>query len=443
MQDILTRKFPVLLIDESQDTKKELIDAFFVVQKIKRTHFSLGLFGDTMQRIYSDGKENLDRDLPDDWVKPNKKMNHRCAKRIIMLINKIRSNVDAQVQLPRVEREEGFVRFFIVPHGSQNKAEIEEIVAQQMETITGDKLWNGNDSDVKTLTLEHHMVAKRMGFSELYEPLYKSDILKTGLLDGSLPGIRFFTQYILPLIKAKNSNDDFDVARIVKKYSPFFKNEEFKSSSSPLEIIKQSNKAVFSLFSLWENNPDPKLIEILQNVSKSGLFSIPEMLAPIASRTKSDQDLAEEYQITELTTLIVNEDKDEIIDAWDEALASSFTQIEAYNEYISDKAKFGTHQGVKGLEFPRVLVILDDEEARGFLFKYDKLLVATALTPTDLKNVAEGKETSNDRTRRLFYVACSRAINSLAIVIYSENPELVKKNILKESWFEESEIEIL
>ncbi len=33
MQNILIRKFPILLIDESQDTKKELIDAFFEVQK--------------------------------------------------------------------------------------------------------------------------------------------------------------------------------------------------------------------------------------------------------------------------------------------------------------------------------------------------------------------------------------------------------------------------
>lgn len=31
MQDILTSKYPILLIDESQDTKKELIDALLIV----------------------------------------------------------------------------------------------------------------------------------------------------------------------------------------------------------------------------------------------------------------------------------------------------------------------------------------------------------------------------------------------------------------------------
>ena len=64
MQSILVRKFPILLIDESQDTKKELVDAFFKVQEEKLDHFALGMFGDTMQRIYADGKPNLDGKFP-------------------------------------------------------------------------------------------------------------------------------------------------------------------------------------------------------------------------------------------------------------------------------------------------------------------------------------------------------------------------------------------
>ena len=439
MRDILTRKYPVLLIDESQDTKKELIDAFFSVQTKNQKHFSLGLFGDTMQRIYSDGKENLDQNLPKDWIKPAKKMNHRCAKRIITLINKIRSSVDTQKQLPRIEKEDGVIRFFIVPQNLQNKAEIEDIITQKMAFITEDELWSGNNNDIKTLTLEHLMAAKRMGFSELFEPLYRINKLKTGLLDGTLSSVRFFTKFVLPLIKAKQNNDDFGVARIVKKHSLLFKN-----NSLQIKAIKQSNISVASLFSLWDDNSDPKLIEILQNISKSGLFSIPESLMPIATRSEKEQDIVEEYGIVEQDKDEEDvQDKDEMIDAWDNALLSPFTQIEAYNEYISDKAKFGTHQGVKGLEFPRVMVILDDEEAGGFMFSYDKLLGTKTPTSKDIKNVEDGKETSIDRTRRLFYVACSRAEKSLAIVNYSANPELVKANLLRNDWFKEDEIEII
>ena len=50
----------------------------------------------------------------------------------------------------------------------------------------------------------------------------------------------------------------------------------------------------------------------------------------------------------------------------------------------------------------RVLAILDDDEARGFLFSYEKLFGAKETSDTDKKNMKVGKETSIDRTRRLF-----------------------------------------
>jgi DNA helicase-2/ATP-dependent DNA helicase PcrA len=55
----------------------------------------------------------------------------------------------------------------------------------------------------------------------------------------------------------------------------------------------------------------------------------------------------------------------------------------------------------------------------------------------------ENKETTIDRTLRLFYVACSRAEKSLAIVAYTPEPEKVKRHIQNIGWFEEGEIEII
>lgn len=48
-----------------------------------------------------------------------------------------------------------------------------------------------------------------------------------------------------------------------------------------------------------------------------------------------------------------------------------------------------------------------------------------------------------DRTRRLFYVACSRAEKSLAIIAYTSNPESVKATLLANDWFEDEEIEVV
>jgi len=59
----LVTRYPVLLIDESQDTTKRLMDAFLLVQEAFSEQFCLGLLGDTMQRIYADGKIGAHSDV--------------------------------------------------------------------------------------------------------------------------------------------------------------------------------------------------------------------------------------------------------------------------------------------------------------------------------------------------------------------------------------------
>ncbi|WP_319266092.1 UvrD-helicase domain-containing protein [uncultured Draconibacterium sp.] len=433
MRDLLICKYPIVLIDESQDTKKELIDAFFLLQSKNQDSFSLGLFGDTMQRIYFDGKENLGRNLPADMIQPAKQMNHRSNKRIITLINNIRKDVDGQEQISRVEKDEGFVRFFICERGL-DKTEVEKLVANKMSDITNDIKWStqSDDYEIKTLILEHHMAARRMGFLTFFEPLYKVGRLKTGLLDGSLGSVNFFTQIILPLVEAHNKNEKFEIARIIKKHSRFLKKEELIKNPDQVKNIKEANEALASLFSLFAKN-EPTLLDVLKNVYQTGLFPIPESLLPIASSSVEKDDSVE------------NEDKnpDDLLIAWGEALLSPFSQVKNYNEYLSESSKFGTHQGVKGLEYERVMVIIDDEEANGKSFSYDKLFGAKDMSPNDRKNIDEGKETGIDKTNRLFYVACSRAKDSLTIVAYTDDIKAVKDTVLENGWFTEDEIEIV
>ena len=89
------------------------------------------------------------------------------------------------------------------------------------------------------------------------------------------------------------------------------------------------------------------------------------------------------------------------------------------------------------------MVVVSDEEARGFMFAYDKLFGAKGKSETDLKNEAAGKETSIDRTRRLFYVTCSRAESSLAIVYYAESLDDARTAMVSQGWFAEEEIEVV
>lgn len=117
--------------------------------------------------------------------------------------------------------------------------------------------------------------------------------------------------------------------------------------------------------------------------------------------------------------------------------------VKIYNNYVNQNTRFDTHQGVKGLEFDRVMVIIDDSESKGNMFSYDKLFGIKDLSDIDKKNISDGKETSVERTQRLFYVTCTRAKDSLAIVMYTNNPEGVKTDAIRKEWFTEEEIVVM
>ncbi len=165
------------------------------------------------------------------------------------------------------------------------------------------------------------------------------------------------------------------------------------------------------------------------------------MLAPFAvadKRVTGDEERdSEEPQEEEAADVSAD------LMGWGEALEAPFEQIEKYDSYVRGVSQFDTHQGVKGLEFPRVMVVVSDKEARGFMFAYDKLFGAKEKSQRDLDNEAAGKETTIDRTGRLFYVTCSLAEDSLAIVYYPANPNQVRDAIASTGWFELDEIELL
>ena len=422
MQDILTSKYPILLIDESQDTKKELIDALLIVCEKYGEKFIVGMFGDTMQKIYNDGKDNLAKCIPDNWVKPVKIMNHRSAKRIVTLANSIRSSVDDQKQQARSDAEEGIVRLFITSK-SNNKEYVEKRVAEMMVQDTDDIGWN-DEEDYKSLILEHHMAASRFGFSELYMPLSNSKKFDTSLREGSIPELSILSKIVFPLLVAYQSGNDFEVAKIIRKNSPLLNKEVFITGlNNQVELLRKAEEAVELLMKLWNDGKVPTCLEVLKSIRDTGLFKV---------GNRVDEVLADYSQ-----------DENEKITALRTALSAPFYELERYALYVSDNTRFATHQGVKGLEFPRVMVILDDAQARGFLFSYEKLFGVKAQSDTDEKNAHDGKDTSITRTARLFYVACTRAKKSLAIVAYTENEEMVRDTALANGWFLENEIYIV
>ena len=268
------------------------------------------------------------------------------------------------------------------------------------------------------------MAASRFAFSNLYAPLHESKGFDSALQKGEIPEISFLANTISPLVKAHQANNEFEIAKNVRQSSPLLSKKSLElHSDKQKQRLEQAEAATKSLFALWQDGKTPSCIDVLRNIKESGLYEITERMEEILDTTYDGDDPK--------------------VIALKAALRVPFDEMERYATYVSDKSRFATHQGVKGLEYPRVMVILDDSEARGFLFSYEKLFGAKEKTPTDLRNEKEGKDTSIQRTARLFYVACTRAMESLAVVAYSENPNLVRSTALDNGWFTEEEIVML
>lgn len=419
LQKILIDSYPFLLIDESQDTKKELMNVLLQLQSKYSDRFMLGLFGDIMQRIYLDGKEDLGRSIPDTWETPFKTMNHRSQKRIVDLCNSIRKNTDGIKQRCRDDKMGGFVHVFVTKNGDET--EKEQHVCMRMSDITGDVKWN-DINNIKALTIEHKMAAKRLGFNSFYEALNNESSYRQGLADGSLSVIGILTRILVPLHKAYVNRDLFEITRVVKKYSLDYieaKKDLTDDRLNELEVKIQK------LLNCWDSN-DPSCIMLLRIIYENKIFPLPDDIE----------------QLIEAPPL-ENDKENNRMNCLARALSVPFSEVEYYWEYISGHARFGTHQGVKGLEFERVMAIIDDDSARGSTFNYNKLFGIQEKSDTDLKNEAEGKETTIDRTRRLFYVICSRAIDSLAIVYYSNEIDNAVEAIKSTGWFSDNEIETI
>lgn len=422
LQRIIAQRYPILLIDESQDTKKELIDTFFEIQRNFADIFTLGLLGDQKQRIYADGKENIEDSIPVGWEKPVKRMNYRCAKRIIQLANNIGKDIDIHAeQRPREDANDGLIRLFVVQQREGlNKDEIEQNVMRIMSEQTQDAKWTAIGTEVKVLTLEHMMAARRLGFSRFFAPLYKVSKYQMTFLQGSVSEIEFFTKEVLPI--AESIKEDGRVAlEILKKYSPLLSGQ---NTEKPYELYLKCREEAIKVANLVNENGTIRVV--VDEIIKSQLLTVPDVVRQAYMLNPSDI-----------------EDTEEELRAWVEVMDLPINMVRSYDDYVNHRSQFDTHQGVKGLEFDRVMVIIDDSEIKGFLFSYDKLFGVKDLSNVDLKNKENGKETSIERTQRLFYVTCTRAKNSLAVVMYTNNPERVKTETIRKGWFEENEIIVM
>ncbi|WP_085247834.1 UvrD-helicase domain-containing protein [Gilliamella mensalis] len=434
-RSIFVQKYPFLFIDESQDTHKELIEALLEVENNYQSHFLLGLIGDDMQRIYQQGKQDLPSCIKNHWATPQKNMNHRSQKRIIDLANNIRCESDKIEQYPRDDKQGGHVHLFILKHTANNS--LEDEIANKMAEITKDSLWKRSD-EVKKLYLEHRMAAIQQDFIELYDIFCADEQYKSSILEGSISELSFFSKLITPLIEAFSQNDNFKVMELIRNSSVILKGIESPltpAENVTIQMLSNIKKSVQKIADLFSSDSNFNFLDILTLLDKEKIFSLPPKLV---------EALQMHQNRVEIQTQQAEAQEKETV--WLQFLEVPYQQLVNYTKYINGETSYATHHGVKGLEFDRVMVVMNDYTKRGrggLSASYEKLFGVVPESDTDIKNQQEGKETDLQRTRRLFYVTSTRAKESLALVAYTDSPQKLKDNMIHKQWFIEEEITML
>ncbi len=447
LRTILRDRHPVILIDESQDTMKGVLNALMVLAAPRDGGLTLGLLGDHRQRIYAHGHADLPNLVPADWAKPELQMNHRSQRRIVDLINNVwaskmqgRTQSTAGVkQHPRTEKKGGLVRLFIgdASLSTEDKRDRERWCATQMQVPDQPDAWSAGHYQL--LALEHKLVAARGGFLKVYEAMDLIDSnasAPVGSGENKGPSAaKLLLDELMQLqacVRADGALNESAASDVLRRSGSL----EFLPADAVARRARTAEMLhAMKAFAEASVAPGTTVSEILAPVLAARLFAVHPQLAE-AFADKSPPPPPPVPRSKEKETKHESKRR-----GWCDLFAAPWAELGLYRRYLTGDTELATHQVVKGSEFGHVMVVMDDREAGGFLISYDKLFGGENLSDRDLANEKAGNETTIDRSLRLLYVTCSRARESLALVLWSGQPAAAITYIKDHSgWFEEGEV---
>lgn len=397
---IMVQKYPILLIDECQDTNKDLLTSLIEIES-NYDNFCLGLIGDMMQRVYNGGLEDL-QERVSHWDNfPKKEMNWRCQKRIVDFINDLRKSTDDLQQFQNKDKNAGILRTYIITEkdNDQQRINLENKISKHFNEIIDTK------TDITTLILEHKMAARRNGFSNMFLALDNKGT-KDALADGTGKEIECVRELVLPFMKALQAPGEFEMLRLFRKEKVF----DHINSIERIDDLKKNIDEIRQRI-----NEEITLREAINYINRLNITELPDaFLFPDEENSKTMN--------------------------WQQAMNVTLDEFKSYFDYKDEQSPYFTQQGSKGLEYDHVMVIMNDNESVGRMFSYGKLSGTMAPTATDIRNMNEGKDNSIERTKRLLYVASSRAKESLGLVIYSSNIDNTKEYFLENGLVKDCEI---
>lgn len=372
---ILAKDYPVILIDEYQDTFRSVMDQFlkYFIEPGNKPQF--GLFGDAWQTIYADngacGEVNSDK-----LVVINKGVNFRSEEVIVAALNKIRP------ELPQISSsDENDGRIIVITtddyRGQRQtryyKGELpDHILFPYIDNVREKLATLGWKDNTKTLMLTHKMLAKQQHYENLLT--FLGDHLKEADDEHFL----FFMNRIEPIFSALVNNSPKDLFEALgaerRPIRSVAHKKQWKALKENLEVARTQ-----------------KIINVLDAVQASRLIGLPPKIENCLNSFKNGEKKIEYCH--KPIEIFYNIDYTEVINAI---------------EFQKPETDYSTDHGVKGEEYNNVILIM----GRGWNnYKFDELLYQK------VELIGAQDRAAYIRNRNLFYVCCSRPKKRLAIFI--------------------------
>ncbi len=465
--DLLIDKFQFIFVDEYQDTSPLVIEILLEFIKQRKKKNIIGFFGDAMQSIYETGIGDIDSYIESGVVyKVEKKQNRRNPQTVIDVANKIRT--DGLVQTSSTDSSAPNMESGMIKQGSVKFLYSTNFDLDKVKMSSWVNGWDFHDAQkTKELRLTHNLIADEAGFSNLMA-VYDND-----------PIAKFKEAFHK---EAKNQSyvfSDEDSFDTVVKSMPWVYKRGTHKGKSHLEVLLEDS-TVKTLYEHIKDWPYSKVKKIY--LDKDNLIDDKVAIDDVTIRdSKRDRLMQHLFKIQDLISLFENKEYNELIrrtsfsvqsiadkanlkKCMDDLKAKASESIEAVISYADsfklciadDKLKdfinnndylywrikdipfkefqnlylyleghtpFSTQHKIKGLEFDNVLIVLHNGGWNNYNFEYlfdDE--IEDTLNPSQKKSYPRILH----RTKKLFYVCCTRAKENLIVYYPSPSPNVLE-----------------
>jgi DNA helicase-2/ATP-dependent DNA helicase PcrA len=423
--------YPFVFIDESQDTFPGVVKSFKEVEAQMQGKFCLGFFGDPMQSIFMRGAGDIQ--LEDHWRAITKPENFRCAKQILDVANAVRAQGDGMEQVrglhERVDGNlklvEGSARMFVLPN-TLNRTEALARVRAWSSATNNDEGWTTPDIAVKILVIVHRMAANRLGFGGIYSALNDktSDAMKQGMQDGTGWPVRPFLSFALPIVAAVKAGNEFAAMSLLREFSPRLAPAALTGRRAA-DVLRELHAAASRLVAMLDE-AGTTIGDIALHLCDTGLFEFDERYARVLGFVR---DIADTAQEPEAADAVPAEGL-----SLDATMAKFFNcsaqELWPYERYVSEGSPYATQHGVKGAQFERVMVVMDEEESDYRTYNYERVFASAEARAADRARALDGDENTWSRTLRLLYVCCTRAQRGLVLAFFVADPATTLENVV-------------